>query len=427
MTNVKKIWKFLSSMRFAIILLALLAASCALSSLVTQGQTYEWYAARYSPRTAAVILALHLDDAFHSWWFVLLSGFLVLNLLLCNLLRFPALYRRTRDTVIRPDAPSDAHAENVRNPEAVFSALRMPRVQHTTTDDGRELWYAFKNRAGLWGAWICHLGILFLILGFSLGQATREEYAVYGVPGQTRAVADTGLSVTIDDFRIGLRDDDTVEQYTADITVTNADSVRESASVSVNAPARLFGMTFYQNSTGWAATVRITENGEPLQEQVLCAGEYVPVSGKPELVIYFTAFYPDYELIPGQGPHTRSGQLNNPAYLYTVYYRGEILGMNALMDGEELTIDEYTVTFSEPQNYTLIQIKRDSFAWLALIGGLVLTLGLFLAFYIQPVTLWAVRTENGWTVSGICKKGGVLFREQFTRAVSQGGNEVALR
>lgn len=426
--NVKKIWKFLSSMRFALALLALLAGSCALASLVTQGQTYDWYAARYSERIAAFIVAFRLDDAFHSAWFVLLSGFLVLNLLFCNLLRFPDLRRRSRESVPRPEDPADVREDGVRDPESVFHALRMPRIRRAASDDGRELLYASKNRAGLWGAWICHLGILLLILGFSLGQATRREYSVYGVPGQTRAVADTGLSVTIDDFRVDMSDEETVSQYTADITVTNRDSVQKSASVSVNAPARLFGMTFYQNSTGWAANVRVTENGEPLQETVLCAGEYVPVSDKPELVIYFNAFYPDYELVPGQGPRTRSTQLNNPGYLYSVYYRGEILGMNVLNDGEELTIDEYTVTFSEPQSYTLIQIKRDAFAWLALVGGLIMTLGLFLAFYVQPTKVWAVRGDDGWTVSGQCKKGGVLFREQFAIAVrdaNQGGTSVA--
>ena len=72
----KKIGKFLSSMPFAITLLVLLAAACAFSSTVSQGQAYEYYAAQYGERTAGLILALHLDDAFHSWWFIGLSAFL---------------------------------------------------------------------------------------------------------------------------------------------------------------------------------------------------------------------------------------------------------------------------------------------------------------------------------------------------------------
>ena len=191
----------------------------------------------------------------------------------------------------------------------------------------------------------------------------------------------------------------------------------QSATVSVNHPAALYGMKFYQNSTGWAAKVAIEKDGEPLQDAVVCAGEYLRVEDKPDLVVYFSAFYPDYVMTPGAGPSTATGALNNPAYLYQVYYQDRILGMNVLMAGEELTIDEYTVTFSEPQSYTLIQIKRDRFTWLALIGGLTTMLGLLLAFYLQPTRVWAIREPDGtWTAHGQSPKGGALFRERFLAA-----------
>ena len=48
-------------------------------------------------------------------------------------------------------------------------------------------------------------------------------------------------------------------------------------------------------------------------------------------------------LIHGVGPSTASEALNNPACLYSVYYQGQIIGMNALMAGEELTIEERDV------------------------------------------------------------------------------------
>ena len=78
----KKIWKFLSSMTFAIILLALLCAACAGASFLPQGESFEWYAAAYSETAAAWIIALQLNDAFHSWWFIAITGFLCLNLTL---------------------------------------------------------------------------------------------------------------------------------------------------------------------------------------------------------------------------------------------------------------------------------------------------------------------------------------------------------
>ena len=424
MSTSKKILKFISSMRFAILLLVLLAVFCSIASLVTQGQDYAWYAQRYSERRAALIMALHLDDAFHSAWFIVVNAFLCLNLLMCNVLRLPQLirhYRRDGDPKTALAADGDVSAAGIADPSPAFRRLRMPKPRSIKTDDGLDALFSVRNRAGLWGAWVCHLGILLLILGFSLGQMTQKQYTVYGVAGQNRAIGDTGLVLNIDSFEVGLRADDTVEQYTTGITVynTNAGSgeASQSATISVNHPATLFGMKFYQNSTGWAARVNVMKDGQPLQDEVVCAGDYLRVKDKPDLVVYLNAFYPDYVVTPGKGPSTASGQMNNPAYLYSVYFKGQMLGMNALMANEELTIDDYTVTFSEPQSYTLIQIKVDHFTWLALIGGLLTMAGLLLALYIQPAKVWAIRGEDGmWTLRGQCRKGGAIFREQFTRA-----------
>ena len=177
-------------------------------------------------------------------------------------------------------------------------------------------------------------------------------------------------------------------------------------------------MKFYQNSTGWAACLQVLEKGEQLQDEIVCSGDFLRVQDKPDLVIYFNAFYPDLVMTGGM-PSTATGSLNNPAYLYSVYYQEQIVGMNVLMADEVLTIDDYTVTFSDPQPYTLLQVKKDSFTFLALIGGLLTMAGLFLAFYIQPSTVWAVSEDDGtWTLYGRSRKAGPLFREQFLHALS---------
>lgn len=412
----KKIWKFLTSMKFAIILLVLLALACAFSSLITQGQSFAWYAEAYSERTAAVIMALHLDDAFHSWWFVLLSAVLCLNLLFCNILHFPKNVERTkrlRKLESYLQTPATVSRSDVEHPEEIFRKLHFGRVFE---ENG--MLFSVRNRLGIWGPWFCHLGILLLILGFALGQYTKSESTVYGLPGQTKPVGDTGLNLTIDAFEVILREDDTVEQYKAAITVSDpASGDSRSAEISVNNPAKLFGRTFYQNSTGWAADVTVQKDGKELQKEALCAGEFLAVADKPELIIYLRAFYPDYVQPAGEAPRSASGELNNPAYLYMVYYKGELLGMNTLLAGEELTIDEYTVLFSNPRSYTLIQVKEDRFTGLALIGGLITMIGIFMALYLQQEKLWAMRQDDGkWTVYGSSRKGGVLFKDKFEEA-----------
>ncbi len=411
----KKALKFLSSMRFALILLLILIIACAAGSLVTQNQTLAWYTQRYSERTAALLVAAGLDDVFHSWWFIVITAFLCINLFLCNLVRLPSLVRRFKEAA---DPTCIAGAQAAVSLRCRGSRDEVKRLFEKTGFSWKEgpdgSCFAQKQRIGLWGAWVCHLGILIVILGFGLGQILKQEYSVYGVPGQSKPIGDTPLILTIDDFTVDLRDDDTVRQYRTDFTVRNAsDGTSRSGSTGVNAPCSLYGMRFYQNSTGWAADIHILKDGELLQEETVCAGDFTAVSDKPELVIYLNAFYPDYVLEEGT-PKTRSSDLNNPAYLYSVYYQGRMLGMNALMQEEELTIDEYTVTFSDPRSYTLIQIKRDPFTPAALIGGLLTLAGLFLAFYLQAAWIRACRVEEDeWLIEAASRKGGAIFNERL--------------
>ena len=340
MTVLKKIRKFLGSMPLAITLLVLLAAACALSSAVPQKQTPEWYEAKFGAQAAHVILALHADDAYHSWWFLALAGFLCLSLLMCNLTRVRTLIRRSRE------------------------------------DPG--------NKAGIWGAWVCHLGILLLIVGFSLGQMTQEEYTLAGLPGQSRPLGETGLEVRIDSFDIDWREDGSAGQYTAGITVTDGQGKSESGSASVNHPAEAFGYEFFQNSAGWAADMTVVKNGETIQRETLCVQEFAPLADEPEIVVMLYDFYPNYDGRNGTASPMASTRPEHPGYLYMVFYRGEVRGMNVLEEGEAITIDgEYTVTFGNPSNYTLLLVKRDRFAWIAMLGAAVTMAGLIMAFYLR--------------------------------------------
>ena len=423
----KKIWRFLGSMGFAIGLLVVLAAACVGASFVTQGQSAAWYEQVYGAGAARLILGTGLDDAFHSWWFLTLTAFLCGNLLLCNLTRLKPLIARTRreaDPAAALAGPCDRSAEGVADPLPLFERLRLPKPKAYEIE-GRRVLFSGKNRLGLWGPWVCHLGILLLILGFTLGQLTHREWTVYGVPGDTKPIGDTGYFLTIDDFEVRLREDDTVSQYVAGVTVfrdpqgstTVPDSL--SATVSVNHPARLYGFKVYQNSTGYAARVTVNEDGTPLQTQVVCAGEGIEIADAPGLRVYLNAFYPDFYLEPGVGPRTLSGRMNNPAYLYSITYEDQMVGMNYWQEAEDpITVNDYSIVFSEPQNYTLLQVKADRFQGLALLGGLVTMLGLLLAFYLLPMRAWALQHEDGsWTVFGQSRKGGALFREAFDRAV----------
>ena len=407
----KAIGKFLSSMRFGILLLVVLTLTCVAGSLISQGHPMDWYLQRYPERTAALIYGLHLDDVFHSAWFLVLAVILCGNLLLCNLLHLPGLLRRFRDAADPLKAPKTARitAGVSASPEEVFEKLRMPKPKIVDAEGGERM-FSVKNRIGLCGAWICHLGILLLIIGFTMGQVTTEEYTVYGVPGQTRPVGDTGYTVTIDDFKVQRSESDTVQQYTTLLTMRDGRTgAQQSASASVNHPAGLFGYRVYQNSVGPAAKVTVKRDGKTAQEEYVCVGEYVYVLNTP-LMLYFVQ-YEDAYYDAGSGKTL-------PGYAYSTYYMGEPERAGVQVEGDTaLTYGSVEISFSDPQDYTLLQVKADHFSWLVLLGGVILLAGLALAFFLPMTRVWAGQEADGsWTVSADSRNAGPLFAEQFREA-----------
>ena len=411
----KKIWKFLSSMGFAVALLVLLAAACALSSLVEQGLTREMYAARYGEGTASLIMALQVNDAYHSAWFMVLSGFLCLNLILCSVIRFPFFlcrYRQEKDFAAMLESDGNLGDKETGEPEKVFAALHMGTPEKHATKDGGEALIAGRNAAGIWGAWICHLGILLLIAGFALGQITLKENVVWGIPGETKDLPETGLRITIDDFRTETREDGSVDQYVTDITVTDSDGKTEKASVSVNHPASFGGFSLYQNNTGPAALAVAERDGQETQRKTLLpqgtmAESVFGLEDQPEYAFYFA----------GVRTVKEEGQEDRTLYFYDLYRNG-ILQQNYYFFGEgTVSVGEDQVTFS-PRTFTLLVARQDRFALLALTGGIITMIGLLTAFCLQPKTLWAIRGDDGkWILRGRCRKGQALMAEALEEAV----------
>lgn len=424
MSKIKQIAARLFSMKTALFILSLLIIACVAGSVIPQGEIEAYYTGYYPDWAGLFFLLMGLDDVFHSWWFVVLTLFLCVNLLGCNLLHFPLLLRQMKtgfSLELRLDAWDGTQEVLVsQHPEELFERMGFHRMK-AVEQDGKEYRYAVRNKVGIWGAWLTHLGMLIIIVGFALGQMYTVKYTVYGVPGQTKPVANTGYALTIDDFSVALRADETVDQYTSHLTLTDIETGESrSGEASVNHPLSLFGMKLYQNSTGWAAQLQIWKGEELIEHGVICAGEHITVPGMDDLVLAFNAFYPDYTIGANDMPATASSHVNNPAYLYTLYYQEGILGMNVLMADERITVGDYSFVFSNPQSYTLIQLKHDPFTWLAGIGGLVMTAALFLAFYLRTEELWAVRLEDGrWAFAGYSKKGSVLFHDALLERAEQ--------
>ena len=336
----RKLFRFLRGMPFSFVLLFIIIAACVAGSIVPQGGSQRMYLEQYGPGMGKLITALQLDRVFTCWWFIALAALLCLNLILCSISRFPAVYRAWKA--------------------------------------------AGKRRFGMWGSWLTHLGMLLMIIGFAAGQFLSTEAVAYGIPGSTQPLGDTGLTLTIDAFDVSLREDNTVEQYTATLTVADGKGQQRSGTASVNHPFDAFGYSFYQDSMGWANYVDIRKGGQLVKTDLLCAGEYTAPDDFPQLVLMFNKFYPD--LVRGEDGSlsTASPHLNNPHSLYSIYYDGNLMAMNLTEPGQPIPVHDYEFTMRDPVEYTLIVAKSDPTAWLVGAASVIMLAGLFLSFYVRP-------------------------------------------
>lgn len=372
----QSVFGFLHSMKCGILLLLLIAAACTAGSLILQDQIPAYYEVNYGPQMARWILTLQLDRIFTCSWFLLLTVFLCLNLALCSVTRFGVTYRESRRYNLED------------RKQKLLTSMK--------EDAGDVVWdYRCRRRLGLWGPWLCHVGLLLLIAGFALGRQFGLESYIYGVPGETKTLEETGYEITIEDFQIDLREDATVKQYTASLTIREQESGRSVfGTAQVNYPMDAFGMRIYQNSTGWACQVDVYREDVLEETKLLCVGEVLSVESMPDLALVFQKFYPDYAMTD-QGAVSISSELKNPCAGFLMYYDGQVIAADTVGIDHAVLAEPYRFVFHDPQPYTLIQVLRDPFQWLAALGGGVILLSLLLCFYWRPEETVTARGKDG--------------------------------
>ncbi|MCE2998822.1 MAG: cytochrome c biogenesis protein ResB [Betaproteobacteria bacterium] len=95
-STARALYDLLSSMRFAISLLTVLAVASVVGTVLKQAEPYPNYVAQFGAFWFPVFETLGLYHVYHAAWFLLILGFLVLSTSLCVLRNGPAMLREMR-------------------------------------------------------------------------------------------------------------------------------------------------------------------------------------------------------------------------------------------------------------------------------------------------------------------------------------------
>lgn len=371
-------------MKTGIILLVVIALLSIIGTVIPQGNQAEFYLHSYSKFWSGLILAFDFDKVYSSWWYILLTVLLLINLFFCSIKRFkPILKKSFKDPVLKPKLKNYRDWTRVKDDLTIFKKLGIKNYEKTKID-GKEVYYKFEDKIGHLGSWLTHLSLIIIILAFAYGRYQGFEEFTQGIPGSVMELENSPYKIRVDQYDVLFREDHTVEQYITSLAILDENDREVDKGVTmVNNPFRFKDFNVYQNSTGWDFDALLYKDGKLLEDKLMYKGD-VFVADDKKIALQFADFYPDFDEKSMPKPRTKSPFLNHPVALYAVFYDGVRVDMGLNHPGDPITWEDYTFVIKAPQMFTLVQVSRDPATPIALAGAVLLILGLFLAFYINP-------------------------------------------
>ena len=391
----KKVMKFLRSMTFGMILLALILLCSFPGSVIAQGNQPEWYVQTY-PDWHGVILKLGLDDVFGSWYFITLLALLCLNLTLCSLIRIRNVVKASKNAAA---AASVRKTKVFLTEEGTTQLRKLLEDRHYKKEVFGETSVYSKNTVGWYGSFVTHLAILLTVLFGAAALYLPKVTDQTCFPGESLQMED-GTSIAVESFRI--ENEEGKLDYASIIEILLPDG-RSSGQkrISVNYPLSFGGYKVYQQTygTAGAVTVRNTATGgeDRFILNEMCFLSLDSING-----VWFEALYPGY-IRDESGNFTlitqTSGSYEDPVYQVLVASEGVYTPV-MVFPGETLSVGGVEFTFEDPVEYPGLRIKRTPEAVNKLLFAAfgLMILGLWFCFFQTPAIV--VVREDGYTVAG---------------------------
>ena len=453
----RSVWKFLSSVKLAIVLIIILTVASIVGTLIPQGRSAAEYTARYGS-LAGPLIALRLTRLYQSVWYLALLMLFAANTIVCTLTRLGPKWRRAFGPAPDMDAKSVSSLRSscrFRLPltlaaakDNVVAGLRARRYHLMAAppqgDKGALL--ARKRRLGWFGSDIVHLGLLVILAGgltSGLG-GRRSELAL--MSGQTAGVPGASFELRLDKFDTEYYPQGGVKDWKSTVTVLDGGAAIVTRVIEVNEPLTYRGVSFYQQSYGWnwdrarlVLELRKAGDQAALRTVSLQVGEPAGVEGPDVTRVAVRRFVPDFVIGEGNRIQSRSEEPNNPAALVEAWkgeervFSGWVFakfpdfgqghgpgGMNAASGAEAkpegpaiaVILKDYTAS-----PYSVLEAAKDPGVNLIWLGCALVLAGLFLAFYWPPreirVVLEAAPGRVDVAAGGHAAKSREAFASEF--------------
>lgn len=466
----------LSSVKFGVILLVLLAAACMVGMLIVQQNVdgFDKYFAALTPAQKYLYGKLGFFDIYHVWYFNGLLLILSLNIVLASIDRFPSAWTY----VARKKLDAGAHwlrgqeqsatvrfYEETREGavERTSTAMRSVGLKTTVTEKkGKTFVFGERGVLNRLGAYAVHVALLtiftggFLTAQFSRGGQmplepgmTSDEMTetVFNVDQLSRTVYQIPFQVECTDIEQTLMrkdgsimSDNTLDWYTR-IKIKDPDYGERDAVVHLNVPYDYRGYRFFQASfiaNGKARSIKlaVTPQAGGAAEELS-----MPRNGKATLsdgtLVEFKDFNANFSV--GGEDNAQEGTYNNPAATLAVTPPGG-KATRAFAFTPEMAerapfakqpVAGYTwrlVDFEKAPKAHILAVQKDPGSTVVYVGFTLLALTLAHVFFFSHQRVWALIEEKGErayevVLGGNTNRNQLGFGDRFKKLVAATGGE----
>jgi cytochrome c biogenesis protein len=405
------LWGSLSSLRFTIPLLIILAVVLIFGTVIPQNASVQDYLRRYSVPTYRILKVLGFLDLYHALWFVFLLALLSLNLMACSLKRFRTTVKFFRS----PEVILDATQWKALSFQAQFQQKGsltedLPRYQETLSrffgkprvqaDPKTGFLFAEKMKWSRLGVYCIHGSVLIILAGALIGsffgfrgnlnlvEGQASGQVILREPRQTRPL---GFDLRLDKFEVSFYSSGAPREFKSTVTILEEGREVKTESIRVNHPLTYRGISFYQSNYGLAGaekivlSIRDQMSGKEINLPVKI-GMRTEIPGSPNAFL-LTQFIPDFQ---GMGPAF-------PAIFFMPNRPHE--NFMILQNHPEVTKQEagpylFSIHEMETKYYSGLQVTKDPGVWVVWAGCFLMIAGFYMTFFMSHRRIWVKIKED---------------------------------
>jgi cytochrome c biogenesis protein len=405
------IYRFLSSLRFTMLVLSFIALACIAGTLIKQQAPPQEYLARYSEATYTTLRFLGLTDVFHSPWFLLLTGLFVLNLVFCTAGRLSHFLKNRKEVRIPTEKALVSMSPGFMVPGARMAEVAGLFKGYRKAAGGDTEMALEKGNVSRYGVYIIHTSIVVILIGSVIGLMfgyrgfitlnKGESRDSVNPRGPAQGPTPLGFMIKCDDFKVSFYPTGEPKDYVSSVRILDGGKPVKQGEVRVNHPLTYKGTSIYQASYGSDPSFLFNIAGQDVK---LSQGGVYKKEGLTVMVVRFEKSVHNF------GPGVQIAYLDGNESKTSWFLKDVARLREKEINGVRLQLKDIAEEY-----YTGLEISRDPGVWVVWTGFAMILFGLYVTFFMYYRKVYLLQTTKGVLVAGISARNKEAFRQEFEK------------